>query len=121
MNNFMNSNSNILGKLKSEARFLILHKITVKNRSFVLYLIVRGIKGIEHLGFIEGTEDDVIRELIASKLMEEIKIILKSRDLDEHKLRNIKSKELTKYLLDLRHFIDILAKELVKLITSLNV
>lgn len=108
-------------KFKKEVRFLILRELTINGKNFTLYLVVRGIKGVEHLGFLHGRKDEVLKILSSSKLMNEVKVVLNVRDLNNEKLSFLNDNELISYLLRLKPFIDSLSDELVKLITSQNV
>ncbi len=68
--------------LKSEARILIIREFTVScvNKVVVIYAVVRGVKGIEHLGLIEGpaSTENVLNALGQSS--QEVRVVLRYED-----------------------------------------
>lgn len=59
--------------IKEEVRILIIDKVL---HNFSIYIILRGIKGMEHLGLVKGDVEDVIIHLKRIRLLDEIRYVV---------------------------------------------
>ncbi len=64
--------------MKSEVRILLSKEFTPTclNDKMTLYLIIRGVKGIEHVGLLRGGFKELLNKLRESKVLDEVRIIL---------------------------------------------
>ncbi len=61
--------------MKKEARILLIKEFTCRN-TYSIYIIIRGVKGIEHIALLEGTKDDVLSHLRETGFLEEVRKIV---------------------------------------------
>jgi len=105
---------------KREIRVLLIKSFKIKSWNAVIYIIIRGVLGIEHVGLrLFKRKNEIISELKAKHLLDEVRITI---DLDKSDLNNvlINNKLLRDTLINTVNIINNLIKELNKLITSNN-
>ncbi len=95
--------------MKTESRILIMKEFKdCLGRNLTLYAIVRGEKGIEHLGLTDGSSNTTMRYLHLSRLIDEVRLIINLNEPCEHKLQGLP------YAVKLR------VKESLKLLNALS-
>ncbi len=76
--------------MKTESRILIMKEFEdCLGRSLTLYVVVRGEKGIEHLGLIDGRDNAAVRYLHSSRLIDEVRLIINLNEPYEHELQGL--------------------------------
>ncbi len=110
--------------LKDEVRVLLILKFYLGKQEAVLYAVIRGVKGLEDLGLRFNDLSNVINELRQNPRYSEVRLwievgigecnSIRSKISDRLKPRVIES------LINNCMFLEKLANELVKLITSAN-
>ena len=76
--------------MKSESRVLVLQEFEdCRGHKLTLYAIVRGEKGIEHLGMIDGHGNAVARYLSTSRLIDEVRLTVNLSESCNHVLQKI--------------------------------
>jgi len=104
--------------LKTESRILIMKEFEdCLGRNLTLYAIVRGEKGIEHLGLTDGHSDAVVRYLRSSKLIEEVRLIINYKEPHERVLQGLPHTARLRVEEGLR-FLEVLSKEVNRLICA---
>lgn len=61
--------------MKKEARILLIKEFTCRN-TYSIYIIIRGVKGIEHVALLEGASDDALSHLRETGLLEEVRKVV---------------------------------------------
>ena len=59
--------------IKDEVRVLIVHYL---SKDLLIYLVLRGVKGVEHLGLVNGGINDLINYLSSTNLIDEVRYIV---------------------------------------------
>jgi len=104
-------------RFKREIRVLLILQDKLLDKDIVLYAIVRGVKGLEHIGLKIGSANEILNQVLKDKLMEEVRFVINVNSVEEEVKRfNIEflKDRLREYSLILRK----IHEELVNLITS---
>lgn len=76
--------------MKTESRILIMKEFEdCLGRNLTLYAIVRGEKGIEHLGLTDGRSNAAVRYLHSLRLIDEVRLIINLNEPYEHELQGL--------------------------------
>jgi|GEM_PF-926013 hypothetical protein len=111
--------------IKDEVRVLIVHYL---SSDLLIYLVLRGVKGVEHLGLINGSFNDLINYLSSTNLMDEVRYIVLpgnevfrvyGRDRTLSKVSNDELSSLTSMVVEGRRVLNMVADEL-RFITTLS-
>ncbi len=110
--------------LKDEVRSLLILKFYLGKQEAVLYAVIRGIKGLEDLGLRLSNVGSVINELRSNPRYSEVRLWI---EIGIGECGNIEGKvndrlkpKVIESLINSCLFLERLANELVKLITSAN-
>ncbi len=102
--------------LKSETRVLFIHSIKSSKNNIKLkfYAIIRGNKGLEHLGMVENDVKDVIESLRRKGILDEVRVIVNLDSVTS--LQRQPSSIRPEWTSHVLKIFDILEKEVVRLI-----
>ncbi len=74
--------------MKSESRILIMKEFKdCQGHRLTFYVIMRGEKGIEHLGISDGDGSTVVKYLRASRLIDEVRIFINLNEFYDRELQ----------------------------------
>ncbi len=67
--------------MKKEARILTYKLVECSLRKYTIYAVLRGVKGFEHVGVVEGGLEALIEFLKNSRIYDEIRVVREVEEL----------------------------------------
>jgi len=100
--------------IKNETRVLFIYSVKTGKIDLRLYAVIRGDKGLEHLGVISGGIDEVIENARKRGILDEVRFIV---DLDGATLAGTHTSSIRqKWVSDILKILSTLEREIVRLI-----
>ncbi len=114
--------SKSLNRVKPETRILLITSRDLGQVRLTLFAIIRGVKGIEHIGLRLLDKEEVIKSLSKDPLLSEVRFIIDVDELSKNDkiLKTVSDQRIKDTLRSTLHILNVVINELVNLITSHN-